>query len=390
MADELGRSHEALARYRDEFPILERTTYLNSCSLGALSQRSMDAMGEFMELWNSHGASAWYEIWWRELQNVRDAFAELIGAGGHEVAIQPNVSVALSSIASALDFHERPKVVMTELDFPTVFYQWMVKRNPEIELVVLESEDGISVELEKFENAIDERTALVSTSRVFFTTGYIQDIGAITELAHAQGAQVCVDDYQGTGQVPIDVRHLNVDHLVTGGLKWLLGGPGIAFHYVREDLIERLEPTMTGWFANAHQFEFKPQTFAFRDDATRFEQGTPALAPVYAARGGLEIVREIGVARLRERTSYLTTDLIERACDRGFRLRVADDEYDRAGIVMAEMEAPDQMVKALAERNIVVDYRPGAVRISPYFYNTTEENERILDAIEAIRAADSG
>ena len=387
MADAVARAHDELTQYRDEFPIVERKTYLNSCSLGALSRRSMDAMGEFMELWNAYGASAWYEIWWGELQNVRDAFAELIGASGHEIAIEPNVSVALSSVASALDFHDRPKVVMTELDFPTVFYQWMVKRHPEIELVVLESEDGVTVPLEKYDDAIDERTALVSTSRVFFTTGYVQDMGAITEMAHRRGAQVFVDDYQGTGQVPIDVKALGVDYLVTGGLKWLLGGPGIAFLYVRDDLIDALEPTITGWFANAHQFEFQPQTFAFRDDARRFEQGTPALAPVYAARGGLEIVHEIGPHRLRERTSYLTTDLINRARERGFPLRVADDEQDRTGIVMVEMETPDRMVKSLAERDIIVDYRPGAVRLSPYFYNTVEENERVLDSMEDLQAS---
>ena len=385
MGFEAVSAHDDLIAYRDEFPILERTTYLNSCSLGALSQRSMDAMTEFMARWNAHGASAWYEIWWGELQGVRDSFAQLIGATGREIAIQPNVSVALSAIASALDFSKRPKVVMTEFDFPTVFYQWLVKRHPEVELVVLESDDGVSIPLEKYEDAIDERTALVSTSRVFFTTGYIQDLETITAMAHAKGAQIFVDDYQGTGQVPVDVKNLNVGYLVTGGLKWLLGGPGIAFLYVREDLITQLEPTITGWFANAHQFEFQPQKFAFRDDATRFELGTPALAPVYAARGGLEIVHEIGPQRLRERTSHLTTDLIERARKHGFRLRVADDEHDRAGIVMVEMEGPERVVQALAERGIIVDYRPGAVRISPYFYNTVDENERVLDAIEHSR-----
>ena len=387
MGSEAAVAHDDLIAHRDQFPILNRKTYLNTCSLGALSRRSMEAMDEFMELWNTHGASAWYEIWWGELQGVRDSFAQLIGATGREIAIQPNVSVALSAVASALDFSKRPKVVMTELDFPTVFYQWMVKRHPEIELVVLESDDGVTVPVEKYEGAVDERTALVSTSRVFFTTGGIQDIGAITETAHRKGAQVFVDDYQGTGQVPIDVKDLNVDYLVTGGLKWLLGGPGIAFLYVRDDLIERLEPTITGWFANAHQFEFQPQKFAFRDDAARFELGTPALAPVYAARGGLEIVREIGPQRLRERTSYLATDLIDRARDRGFRLRVAEAEADRTGIVMVEMEGPDRVVQALAERDIIVDYRPGAVRISPYFYNTVEENERVLDAIEDLQVS---
>lgn len=369
---------------RTEFPILERKTYLNTCSLGALSRRSIDAVSEFLRLWNELGASAWYEIWLAELQGLRERFARLIGAEPYEIAILPHVSAALSAIAASLDYSERPKVVMTALDFPTVGHQWLVKRRLGVEVEVLPSPDGIRVPLEEFERAVDGRTALVATSRVFFTSGYIQDIKAITEIAHAQGAYVLVDDYQATGQLPIDVKALGVDVLVTGGLKWLLGGPGIAFLYVREELIGELEPTITGWFAARNQFDFDIEAFEYHEDARRFESGTPALAAVYAARGGLEIVHEVGPERIRGRTRSLTTELIEGARGRGLALRAAEREEERAGIVMLPMDDPGHVVRKLAEREIIVDSRPGALRISPYFYNTPEENEAVLDAVVEI------
>lgn len=370
-----------LEAYREEFPTLAKKIYLNTCSLGALSRRSHRAVNEFLALWEEWGASAWYEIWLGKLDELRESFARLIGAQAHEIAILPHVSAALSAIASSLDYKKRPKVVLTALDFPTVGHQWWVKRSLGVEVEILPSPDGVRVPLEAYERAVDGRTALVATSRVFFTSGYIQDIGAITEIAHARGAYVLVDDYQGTGQVPIDVKALNVDMLVTGGLKWLLGGPGIAFLYVREDLIEKLEPTVTGWFAARDQFDFRVDEFLYREDARRFESGTPALAAVYAAAAGLEIVHEIGPPALRERTSFLTEHLIEGARRRGLTLRVADRAEERAGIVMLPMDDPASVVRKLAERDIIVDSRPGALRISPYFYNTPEENEIVLDAV---------
>ncbi len=373
-----------LAQYRPQFPILQQKIYLNTCSLGALSKRSIQAIQEFLNLWNEWGASAWYEIWLKELKKLRARFAQLIGAKPEEIALSPSVSTALSSIASALDHHERPKIITTELDFPTVAYQWLVKRSQGVCVEFLTSQDKIHVPLESYQKSIDEKTALVATSRVFFTSGYLQDIRSITELAHAKGALMLVDDYQGTGQVPIDVKELGIDFLVTGSLKWLLGGPGIAFLYVREDLLSKLRPTITGWFAARDQFSFNPKEFEFRGEATRFELGTPALAAVYAARAGLELVHEIGSQRLRERTSFLTTHLIEAAHERGLGPRVAKREEERAGIVMLPADDPARVVKELAKRNFIIDYRPGALRISPYFYNTPEENEAILNEIEKI------
>ncbi len=376
--------------YRSEFPTLQRKVYLNTCSLGALSRRSHRAVNEFLALWEEWDASAWYEIWLGKLGELRESFARLIGARPHEVALLPHVSAALSAIASSLDYKERPKVVLTALDFPTVGHQWWVKRPLGVEVEILPSPDGVRVPLEAYERAVDKCTALVATSRVFFTSGYIQNLGAIAEIAHARGAYVLVDDYQGTGQIPIDVKDLNIDMLVTGGLKWLLGGPGIAFLYVREGLIEELEPTITGWFAARNQFDFRVDEFAYHEDARRFESGTPALAAVYAAAAGLEIVHEIGPPALRERTSFLTEHLIEGARRRGLALRVADRPEEWAGIVMLPMADPASAVRKLAERDIIVDYRPGALRVSPYFYNTPEENELVLDAVQELLRSSHG
>jgi kynureninase len=378
--------HPELEKYCAEFPILSRKIYLNTVSLGALSRRSIEATQEFLDIWAARGASAWYDTWMAKLQELRAQFARLIGAKPHEIALAPSVSVALSSVASALDYSKRKKVILTELDFPTDAYQWAAKARQGVRVQLLPTDDRIRIALDRFEQAIDRETALVVTGRVFFTSGYIQDIKRIAEMAHAKDAYVFIDDYQGTGQLSIDVKDAGIDFLVSGGLKWLLGGPGIAFLYVREGLIEKLEPTITGWFGAANQFDFDVHHFGFKHDAGRFELGTPALAPVYAASAGLEIIEEIGVWPIRERSRWLTTDLIARARERGWCLRTPEREEERAAIVMIEMDDPAKVVQALAHQDIIVDYRPGALRASPYFYNTIEENEAVASAIETALA----
>lgn len=376
--------HPELVDYRAEFPILQRKTYLNSCSLGALSVRSMQGINTFMEMWNEWGAHAWYEIWMGEIARARQKFATLIGAQLHEVAIAPSVSVALSSIATALDYSERNKVVLADMDFPTLAYQWLVKERLGVECRFVKSPDRIYTSPELFEKEVDSKTALVATSRVFFTSGYIQDVRAIADIAHKNGALVLIDDYQGTGQIPINVNTLDIDFLVTGTLKWLMGGPGLAFVYIREGLLPSLQPTIAGWFGHREQFEFKTQEFEFRPEATRVEMGTPATAAVYAANGGLEIVQEISVESICERTRYLTNDLIARAREHGWKVRAPQEPEYRSSIVMLELEHSEQIVKALVERNIITDSRPGLLRVSPYFYNTIEENAIVIDAIAEI------
>src|SRR5213082_3677312 len=232
----------ALARYRSEFPIFRHAVYLNTCSLGAVGDRTRRRIAEFVDLWQARGASAWYDVWWAALSELRGRYARVIGAAPEAIALAPSVSVALSVLAESLDYVRRPKVVVTSLDFPTVAYQWLAKRGRGIELVVVESPDQISVPVEAIGRAVDERTALVATSHVYFTSGAIQDIRAVAHVAHARGALCLVDAYQSVGQVPCDVRAADVDFLTAGGLKWLLGGPGIVFLYVRDELARRLEP----------------------------------------------------------------------------------------------------------------------------------------------------
>lgn len=375
--------YEIARQYRPEFPIFQSATYLNSCSLGPLSTRGRAALSEFADLWDRWGASAWYEHWLNAAEDTRALFAQLIGADRTETALAPSISAALSTLSSAIDFGERPKVVTTALDFPTVIYQFLAKRRLGVEPVVLDSPDGVTVPLEAFARAVDSRTALVVTSHVYYTTGAIQDVAGVAKLAHQHGALCLIDAYQSIGQVPVDARELDVDVLLTGSLKWLLGGQGLAYVYVRKPLVEKLEPTAVSWFGVEDQFAFDSSKLRLRSDARRFEMGTPAVPTVYTARSGLELIREVGVERIRRRVSALTEDLLDRMRVAGMSVRGAAGRETRSGIVMVEREDPATAVRRLAQAGVICDYRPGAVRLSPHFYNTTADNEK---AIEILRA----
>ena len=370
-----------LARYRGEFPIFQSSVYLNTCSLGALGERSRRKVAEFLDLWQSRGASAWYDVWWEALGDLRARYGRLVNAAANEIALAPSISVALSAIAESLDYRRRPKVVITSLDFPTVAYQWLAKALAGVELVVVDSPDKISVPVEAIARAVDDRTALVVTSHVYFTTGAIQDIKRVAEVAHAHGALCLIDAYQSVGQIPVDVKDAGVDALVAGGLKWLLGGPGIVFLYVREAVARRLEPRISGWFGQREQFAFDPRALTFHDDARRFEMGTPALAAIYAQLGGLEYIEEIGVPRLREVTAALTEDLIATVRAAGFTPRVAAEPERRSAIVMIPMTDPAAAVRHLAAGGVIVDSRPGHVRFSPFFYNVQDDYVRATERL---------
>jgi len=368
--------------YRAEFPTCERTTYLNTCSLGALSRRSRAAVATFLDLWEEHGASAWYETWLGEIAALRASFARLINAQPEAVAIHHSISSALSVVASCYPYTERTRIVTTALDFPTIPYQWLVKEG--VEVVMLPSDDGIGVPLERWAAAIDERTALVATSHVNFTSGYIQPIAEIARLAHAVGAHMLVDGYQAAGQLPVDVVALDVDYYLSGGLKWMLGGPGVVELYVKPSLLPDLNPTFTGWFAHGQQFRFDPERFEFWDDARRLELGTPAVAAIYAARAGLDLLLEIGVERIRARELELVGDLVGRAREAGLRVKLPASLEEHAGIVMFPTDDPAGVVKALKAQGIVVDFRPGHVRVSPYFYNTFDEHALLVKHLRTL------
>jgi selenocysteine lyase/cysteine desulfurase len=251
---------------------------------------------------------------------------------------------------------------------------------PEIELVVLRSPDGIRMDPEQYAEAVDERTLFLATSHVFFTTGYVQDLNALADVAHRAGAWCLIDGYQGMGQVPLDISSAGVDFYTGGPLKWLLGGPGLAYLYVRGDLIAKLEPRITSWFASEGQFSFDPGAFRYRPDARRFEMGTPSLPTVHTALGGQEIVDEVGIGRIAERNRGLTEHLVAQCRGAGLSLRLAEPAH-RSAIVMVRHADPAGAVAHLAERGIIVDHRPGHVRVSPHFYNTEEELDRCVEAL---------
>jgi kynureninase len=371
----------SLARYRDEFPIFRHTRYLNSCSLGALSERTHAAMREYLQQWERQGAAAWYDAWLPDVERLRAGYARLVNAGPECISLHPSVSSALSVVGESLDYRERPTVVTTSLDFPTVPYQWLAKANRGVRVVIVESPDATVIPIERMAAAIDERTALVATSHVFFTSGAIQDVAALAALCRANGALLLVDGYQAAGQIPVDVSALGVDFYCGGGLKWLLGGSGIAFLYVRPELQQRLAPGVTGWFAHAAPFRFDPRQLERASDAHRFDMGTPSMAAVSAQLAGLSIIEAIGADSIREATRSLTEDLIALAWRHGLHPRVAPRPEERSAIVMLPREDPHADVRRLAERGFVVDARPGHVRVSPYFYNTPSDHQELLEAL---------
>lgn len=361
---------------RAHYPILGHKTYLNSCSLGALSDRAEAYLDDFRARWHAMGASAWYEYWLGRLELLRQRVAALHGARSDEIALLPSTSAALSVVAEAVPTGGRNRVVCTELDFPTLAYQWAVK--PEIELVVLRSEDGVGIEPQQFEDAVDERTLFLATSHVFYGTGFVQDVAALADIASRAGAWSLIDGYQAAGQIPLEVGAWDVDIYTSGPLKWLCGGPGLAYLYVRRGRIADMRPRITSWFATESQFDFDLEGFAYRDDARRFELGTPALPTVHTALGGQELLDEVTWPIVYARNRALTSRLVDGLRAAGLRLRIAGDEARRSAIVMAAHDDPAGAVARLDEAGIIVDHRPGHVRVSPHVYNTDDEVDRVV------------
>jgi kynureninase len=371
--------------WRAEFPILGRKTYLNSCSLGALSHRAEARVRQFHEDWHNYGASAWYEIWMSRLAELRGRVGGMFHVPATEIALGHSTSTLLATIASAVDYKGRNRVVVADLDFPTLAYQWLNRHD--VEVVYVPSDDGATVDPQRFADVVDERTAIVATSHVFYSTGAIQDIAAISAIARAKGALFLVDGYQSVGQLDVDLSAGHADVFVGGPLKWLLGGPGLCYLYVQPELCKRLEPTITGWFGAKDQFGFDNKHFEFKDDARRFELGTPALHMVHSALGGQEIIDAVTLPAIRERNQHLAEMTIDLAQNAGFRIRGAATREQRSAIVMIAMEDPAGAVAHLASRGIIIDYRPGHVRVSPHFYNLESEIELVVDELKRWRDA---
>ena len=377
---------DELLRYRREFPILERTNYLISNSLGAMPRDVEKSLRHYTDVWSTRGVRAWEEEWWMLAAQVGDEIGALLNAPPGSVACLQNVTNCQATVASCFDFSgRRNKVVYTDLNFPSVMYFWEAQRSRGARVTMVPNDDTIHVNTERLLDAIDEETLLVPISHVIFRSAFIQDVEAIVEKAHRVGAHVVLDSFQATGTVPVDVQKLNVDFCTGGVLKWLCGGPGTGYLYVRPDLMTRLEPSFTGWIGHENPFGFEIGATRYAPTIYRFTQGTPNIAALHAARPGVRIVAEVGVDKIREKSKRQTAMLVELADRHGWRVNTPRDPECRGGTVSIDVPNAQEVCAELLKRDILVDYRPKCgVRFSPHFYNTDEELAVAVNAVDEI------
>lgn len=379
------RGEQDLLRWRREFPILAKTTYLVSHSMGAMPRGARERMRQYLDEWATQGVDA-YARWLPRLRETADLVGSIVGAPPGTVVFHQNVSTLMSVVISAI---VRPggrrRVVYTDLNFPSVHYNWL--RNEELGLRVerVASPDGIEIPTERLVDAIDGDTLAVVVDHGIFRSGYLQDVAAIARAARDRGAYMVVDAYQTAGCVPIDVTAWGVDFLLAGSHKWLCGGPGASFLYVRPDLIPTLRPRATGWFSHKRPFGFE-MDLEYADDAMRFATGTPNVPGVAAARAGIEIVARVGVARIRAKSVRLTSRLVEMALAEGFTVNSPRDAARRTGLLCIDFPGAEAAEAALLRRGFQVDYRPRCgIRISPHFYTTDDELFSILPELRKLR-----
>ena len=379
-----------LLRFRSEFPILEKTVYLISHSLGAMPRATYDRLHEYADIWATRGVRAWAEGWWDKPVTVGNEVGRIIGADPNTVVMHQNVSICQSLILSALlplpESSKRNKIVFEELNFPSVMYVYEAHaRAHGLRIERVNSDDGITMPLDRMLAAIDEETLLVPISHVLFKSAFLQDAKAITERAHEVGAIVVLDTYQSAGTVPFSVKDLNVDFATGGSVKWLCGGPGAGYLYVRPDLIDQFQPKTTGWMAHEHPFAFETEMH-YAPNVTRFLHGSPAIPALYAAESGYRIINEIGVEPIRKKNMRQTQLLIDLAQAAGFRVTSPGDPARRGGTITVWDDNAAAITKELVRRDFIVDYRPGAgVRISPHFYTKDEELELVIAEMKKIR-----
>ena len=380
---------DALAdAWRAEFPIVDTCTYLVSHSLGAMPRRAMASVRAFAETWMTRGVRAWSEGWWEMGRTVGDLLAPTIGAAPGTISMHQNASVAQGIIGSCFRYEgARRKIVLSSLEFPTNIYLFEGFRRYGAEIVIVPGENGVRTDLDRLLDAIDERTVLVPLSLVLFRSSYIQKARAVIEKAHRVGAHVILDIYQAAGVIPVGLTELGADFAVGGSVKWLCGGPGAGYLYVRPDLAPQLEPGFVGWAAHAEPFAFEP-AIRYADAPERFQSGTPNVPALYSARAGYEIVAEIGVEAIRAKSLLLTQRLIERAAAAGFTINTPLADEERAGAVIVDVPGGYSVTQELIRRGVIVDYRPGAgIRLSPHFYNTAADIDCAMDALDDIAGA---
>jgi selenocysteine lyase/cysteine desulfurase len=368
---------QQVGEIRSRFRIFERKIYLNSCSQGALSDAAQAGIEEFIASWHDQG-SPW-ELWVRRYEEARTAFAKFINASPDEVAIVTSASAGINSVASALSFRQRKKVVLGEFEFPTMGHIWLAQRSRGAELHFVRSE-GNSIPAGNYEEIIDADTNIVPLTHVCFKNGFRSQVGAIANIAHRSGALVMLDDYQDCGTRPVDVKAMDLDFYVSGTLKYLLGPPGVAFMYVRHELIPSLTPTLTGWFAQKNPFAYDPQTIDLSPTARRFESGTPSVPNLYAAVPGFEMLREIGMMNVAEHIKKLAQSLLKCAVDLGIQTKTPGDSV--GPLVVLQAHDSTLLVQKLAEKGIVASNRQDGLRISFHVYNSMEDVDAVVEALK--------
>jgi kynureninase len=378
-----------LARWRDEFPILARSVYMISNSLGAMPRRTARDLAEYAETWATRGVRGWEDRWWEMPREVGDKVARIIGAPAGSVSMHENVTTAHAVALSCLrPTGTRRRIVCAAMDFPSMMYLFRAHEAAGFEVTVVPAEDDLTVRTDRFLDAIDGSTAVVAFSHVLFRTSYIMEAAEIARRAREAGATVILDTYQSAGIVPLDVTALDVDFAVGGCLKWLCGGPGNAFLYTRPELRKQLKPTFTGWVSHRNPFAFDTNPVEDRDvraDAMGMMNGTPSIPAYYAALAGLDIVHEVGVQRIRAKSVELTGRLLALADQHGFRSAASRDPERLAGTVAINVPDALQVARTLKAREFLVDYRPPVgVRLSPHFYNTTDEVDRVMAEMASI------
>jgi len=370
---------EGVAAFRKQFPIFDQKVYLSSCSQGALARPVEAAVEEFLESWHRYG-NPW-ESWVARMEELRAAFARLINADPIEVAVTFSVSSALNSVASALSYEVRPRVATSDFDFPTVGHIWLAQQRRGAQVVFARARSH-RLPLTAFEEVVDAQTALVSTTHVCYKNGFKNNVSALAELAHERGAYLLIDAYQSMGTQPMDVKALDLDILVTGALKYLLGSPGVAFMYMRKDLIERFQPSDSGWFGQENVFAYDVHHLRYADSARRFETGSPPVPSVYATLPALRLIGEAGLETIEAHVRGLAGRFIEGARRRGLALLTPEEPALRGPLVMVRSTDAPRLVEVLGQDGILCSTRDGALRVSLHYYNTAGDVDAVLTALD--------
>jgi len=365
---------------RARFPIFREKIYLNSCSQGALSDSVRSGLDAYTASWDKYG-SPW-DIWVDEYEKARAGFAKFLGANTDEVAILPSASAGINSIASALNFRERKKIVLGEFEFPTMGHVWLAQRERSAQVEFVEA-TGDRMPAENYERAVDGNTLIVPVTGLCFKNGWRSEVKKLVALAHQHGALVMLDDYQDCGTRPVNVKELDVDIYVAGTLKYLLGPPGLAMMYVRPELTKKLAPTISGWFAQTNPFAFDVRTLDLSPTARRFEAGTPAIPTIYAAMKGVELLQEIGLREVADQIAALTAEFMRGARDMGAQMKTPADSV--GPLTVLKCKDSEALVAKLAAQGIVVSNRKDGLRVAFHVYNTSDDVQAVLEALKKNR-----